>query len=494
MPLNIRKPYRSVRLVLFAAFALLLTLPLFVQAQDTMDGDSVFVSVRLYEGIEPSAMNQVRVLPFEEGGDGFLNIIKDAPGYVGYYRVLSDDSVAIVHMTETAEQADASNELARDYVAENLAPLLPNPPQVVQGMVSVEYAAALHDMMMAADVSSLYASVRIYADFDIDNADENARRVEDGFLPLLQDTDGFFGYYVMDDGVDTLVAMSVFESEEAALASNEMAREFVAAELAEFLPSDPSITAGNVSVASLAGVDGGNNLIDDDRVFVSIRIYRDVTADARAELSDVAFAEGGDGFLNIVKDAPGYVGYYRLLSDDSLAVIHLTETVEQARASTEMAREYVAENIAPLLPTTPQVIEGAADVSFANALEGDLMDGADVGSLHASVRVYEGVDGDNLYTPAAVFGAKLLPMQRETDGFFSYYVMSDGVDRVVAVSIFASAEAALATNGLARQIVIDDLTPYLPNLPTITAGQLIVASLAGLAEGGNIIDAPMMDG
>ena len=67
---------------------------------------------------------------------------------------------------ESAEQAAASNERARDFVAEKLAPLLPNAPTIVQGPMDTRHFARLDDMM-ADEVTSLYASLRLYAEVDL---------------------------------------------------------------------------------------------------------------------------------------------------------------------------------------------------------------------------------------------------------------------------------------------------------------------------------------
>ncbi len=52
---------------------------------------------------------------------------------------------------------------------------------------------------------------------------ELAQRVRDGFLPLMRQIDGFKGYYLLDGGPDVLITVSIFESADAALASNEKA-------------------------------------------------------------------------------------------------------------------------------------------------------------------------------------------------------------------------------------------------------------------------------
>ena len=63
---------------------------------------------------------------------------------------------------------------------------------------------------------------------------ELAQRVRDGFLPLMRQIDGFKGYYLLDGGPDVLITVSIFESADAALASNEKAAAWVRENVLEF--------------------------------------------------------------------------------------------------------------------------------------------------------------------------------------------------------------------------------------------------------------------
>jgi hypothetical protein len=95
----------------------------------------MYVTVRRYDGVsEPQKVaQQVR--------EGFVPIISELPGFVAYYFVDSGDGVMV--STSVFEHKDAeeqSNFKAGGFVAEYLAPLLPNPPQVTAGEV-VSYEA-----------------------------------------------------------------------------------------------------------------------------------------------------------------------------------------------------------------------------------------------------------------------------------------------------------------------------------------------------------------
>jgi hypothetical protein len=90
----------------------------------------MYVAVRRYEGVsDPQKVAQL----VEEG---FVPIISELPGFVAYYFVDAGDRVMVsTGVFEHKEAEEQSNFRAGQFVAENLAPLLPNPPQVTAGEV-----------------------------------------------------------------------------------------------------------------------------------------------------------------------------------------------------------------------------------------------------------------------------------------------------------------------------------------------------------------------
>jgi hypothetical protein len=90
----------------------------------------MYVAVRRYEGVSDS--QKVTQLVDE----GFIPIISEMPGFVAYYFVDAGDGVMV--STSVFEHKDAeeqSNFRAGEFVAEHLAPLLPNRPQISAGEV-----------------------------------------------------------------------------------------------------------------------------------------------------------------------------------------------------------------------------------------------------------------------------------------------------------------------------------------------------------------------
>jgi hypothetical protein len=81
--------------------------------------------------------------------------------------------------------------------------------------------------------------------------EELARRVRDGFVPLLRALPGFRGYYLFDGGPGVLVSIRVFDSADEALASNETAATWMRNNVLEFTRGMPEVMAGNVLVAEV---------------------------------------------------------------------------------------------------------------------------------------------------------------------------------------------------------------------------------------------------
>lgn len=463
----------TARLIL-VCLVILTSLPFTANAQETMADEGIFVSIRRYEGVDPADMQEVARL----ADQGFLPIMRESEGFVAYYLLPAGDILAAVSLFESAQQATASNEAAREFVAEHLAPLLPNPPKIFEGFVDIGFIEML-DGMAEGDVSKLYASVRIYDDFTPDNLSEFVALVEDGFLPIMRDSTGFFGYYLLHDSEGGLGAVSIFDSEASALASNEAAADFVAENLTAFLPNAPQITSGEIAIAVLASLEDGANLIDDE-VFVSVRVYDGIDPANQAEILRIT----SEGFLTIMRDSDGFVGYYLLPAGNQLAAISLFDSEEQAAASNEAAREFVAEFLAPLLPNSPLIVQGRLNLLYLAAL--DEMMAEEMASLYASLRIYQVADMRNIEEANRLVETYLLPALQDSGGLFSYYSLSDGVDTIAGLNVFDSEENAAAANEIAAAFVAEHLMDWLPDDPLRINGRLGVAAVYGLFEGVNL--------
>ena len=95
----------------------------------------MYAVVRRFEGVTDT-QEVARIVK-----EGFVPIISEMPGFVAYYLVDAGDGVTV--STSVFEHKDAEEQstfVAGEFVAEHLAPLLPNPPQVTAGEV-VAYKA-----------------------------------------------------------------------------------------------------------------------------------------------------------------------------------------------------------------------------------------------------------------------------------------------------------------------------------------------------------------
>ncbi len=81
---------------------------------------------------------------------------------------------------------------------------------------------------------------------------ELARRVREGFLATLRQTEGFRGYYLLDAGPDAIVTISMFENRDQALLSNEAAANWVRNNVLEHTRGVPEVVAGDALIAETA--------------------------------------------------------------------------------------------------------------------------------------------------------------------------------------------------------------------------------------------------
>jgi hypothetical protein len=80
------------------------------------------------------------------------------------------------------------------------------------------------------------------------SVEDLARRVREGFVPLVRQIEGFKGYYLLDGGSNMLITISMFDSADEALASNETAAEWVRDNVMEFTKGLPEVMVGDVLI------------------------------------------------------------------------------------------------------------------------------------------------------------------------------------------------------------------------------------------------------
>jgi len=93
----------------------------------------------------------------------------------------------------------------------------------------------------------MFATIRRYKGFPQDKMDEIVKRVTDGFVPIISASEGFINFRFIDSGGGIVTTISVFETMEASVTSNKAA-DWVKENLAEYNPSSPQITTGEVRI------------------------------------------------------------------------------------------------------------------------------------------------------------------------------------------------------------------------------------------------------
>jgi hypothetical protein len=90
----------------------------------------MYAAVRRYEGITDDAEAGRLV------GESFIPLLEHVSGFIAYYWIDAGDGVmASLSVFDDKAGADESVSLAQRWVRENAAALIPNPPQVTEGLV-----------------------------------------------------------------------------------------------------------------------------------------------------------------------------------------------------------------------------------------------------------------------------------------------------------------------------------------------------------------------
>lgn len=90
----------------------------------------MYATVRRYEGVTDPAEAGRRV------SEGWVPLISKMPGFVTYFWTDAGNGVMVsTSVFQDKAGIDESNRMAAEWVRENIAPLLPNPPQITAGEV-----------------------------------------------------------------------------------------------------------------------------------------------------------------------------------------------------------------------------------------------------------------------------------------------------------------------------------------------------------------------
>jgi quinol monooxygenase YgiN len=96
----------------------------------------------------------------------------------------------------------------------------------------------------------MHVVIRRYQ-LDPGSVDEVMRQINEGFIPIIKDAQGFLAYYALDAGGGEIATISVFEDQAGAEESINMAADYIRQNLASLLPNPPEIMAGDVAAQEL---------------------------------------------------------------------------------------------------------------------------------------------------------------------------------------------------------------------------------------------------
>jgi Antibiotic biosynthesis monooxygenase len=91
-----------------------------------------YASIRRYQinqGATSEALKQFH--------EGIVPVLDESPGFVAYYGLEAENEIAAFNIFEDRSGAEESNQVAADYVNENLSSILPLPPEITVGEIAI---------------------------------------------------------------------------------------------------------------------------------------------------------------------------------------------------------------------------------------------------------------------------------------------------------------------------------------------------------------------
>jgi len=192
----------------------------------------------------------------------------------------------------------------------------------------------------------MYGVIRQYK-VDSSQVEEIVRRIGEGFVPLITSAAGFVSYFVVDTGTSGFFTTGIFEDQAMAEESVKMAATWVKDNLAKQLPDPPQITSGQITLRQV--------IEDAGFGFCVMRRYSNVDSSHTEAITRLV----RDGLLPMISTMAGFAGYV-LLETGNGVLVSLSAFADQSscEASNRSSLEWVKQNLADLLPSSPEVITG----------------------------------------------------------------------------------------------------------------------------------------
>ncbi len=236
------------------------------------------IVIRQYK-VDPNAVGEIvrRALA------GFVPLVSAAPGFVAYTMTdAGEEGLITISSFEDRAGAEESVRLAAGWVKENLAALLPDPPRVTSGEVSVRE--------VKEGVQLGYGVMRRYQ-FKPGDVAAVTRLVREGLVPQIAAAPGFGIYSIVDAGEGEIVSLTAFTDRAAAEASTRQTLDWVRDHLGSFHPQPPHVISGEIKLRHVRTATA-----EDEVRQASDRFYTALTAMANGDAGPMSaiWAHGGD--------------------------------------------------------------------------------------------------------------------------------------------------------------------------------------------------------
>jgi heme-degrading monooxygenase HmoA len=190
-------------------------------------------------------------------------------------------------------------------------------------------------------------------------ADEIARRLGDGLVPILRQQPGFKGYCVfLTEGQGQIASLGVFNDKPSAEAASGPAHAWIEANMRDLLSAPPMATAGVVQHYEI-GNERHRQEHRDDALFVVIREYEG------AEPSQETIPLMHEHILPLMRGRSGFRGFYAFRDEargDHVVSVSLWDSRREALAAHQRVLEVVTEQMRGVFPKLPRVTAGATRI------------------------------------------------------------------------------------------------------------------------------------
>jgi hypothetical protein len=203
----------------------------------------MFASIRRYRLVHGSMEELMRRVDAD-----FADQIGSQPGFVSYeFMDCGDGEVMTVSAFQTAEEAEASRDLAQRWTQESLQGFEFTRLESLRGRIMVSRAA--QDMLAPghAGATGRFASLRRYR-LRGGSVEDLAHLVDQAFADQISQMAGFDAYQVIDCGAGEIITISVFGDQGAAEESDDRSLDFVREQLGDFDIERTEVIGAEVAV------------------------------------------------------------------------------------------------------------------------------------------------------------------------------------------------------------------------------------------------------